>query len=159
MENTTFPFDFPYPESESLKALLHSFSSESRPCALPRWYFLPPHFSPHYSEGSICNLGCLHDYIRLYLICNGSESRRFDRSESSCIDSCNTEHAGDWDGERDLSASKVARQTIDPNTGLCIDKKSWSMWNRWYDFTRRYEKAEEEYALRKDENTEPQSSY
>ncbi|KAF9035959.1 hypothetical protein BJ165DRAFT_643235 [Panaeolus papilionaceus] len=126
MENTTFPFDFSHSESWSLKALLHSFSSEFSPCTLPRWYLLPPHFSPHYSEASRRNLGRLHDYIR---------------SESSWIYSCDTEHDGDWDGEQDLTASKVAKQTIDPSTGICIDWNSWSMSYRWIDFERCYEEV------------------
>ncbi|KAF9035981.1 hypothetical protein BJ165DRAFT_644160 [Panaeolus papilionaceus] len=154
MEDKTFPFDFAYPEFNFHNELRHSLSREYSPCILPRWYFLPPHFHYDWPKGDRDNLGRLHDYIRLYHICNGSESRRVDGSESSWIYNADTEpeHDGDWDGERGLSAFEVLKQTIDPSTGLPIHMKSWSMRMRWFDFVRDYGEAEKKYALRQGEN-------
>ncbi|KAF9058268.1 hypothetical protein BJ165DRAFT_1426875 [Panaeolus papilionaceus] len=87
---------------------------------------------------------------QLYLICNGSESRRVDGSESNCIYNCDTESNSDDDVGVGVAAYEVAEKTIDPNTDLPIDWESWSIFSRWMGFKFYYDMAEEEYALRKD---------
>ncbi|KAF9032771.1 hypothetical protein BJ165DRAFT_767713 [Panaeolus papilionaceus] len=73
MEGETFPFDFPYPESGSLKVLLRSFSREYSPCTLPRWFSIPPFFFPaFYPQTFRTHLGLLHNYIRFTTVTQGT---------------------------------------------------------------------------------------
>ncbi|KAF9043150.1 hypothetical protein BJ165DRAFT_226300 [Panaeolus papilionaceus] len=147
MEDTTFPFDFPHPESESQKELLRSFSS---PCVLPRWFFLPPDFLHQTGVGMIrLNLGCLHDYIRLSIICNGADPRLDHGFGMSWMYNPDKRHRDDGYEPYDqlgVGACELAEITTDPKTGLPIDFKNWSLEERWYKFLSDYEMAEKEHA-------------
>ncbi|KAF9043072.1 hypothetical protein BJ165DRAFT_1482607 [Panaeolus papilionaceus] len=167
MEETTFLFDFPNPETDSQKELLRSFSSS---CALPRWFSAPPDFlrSP-FNKGRIMrrNLGRLHDYIyvrvyslltktnfivdeltahtQLYNIHSGTEPRTFDGFGRSWI------YRPD---KRDYLATVLSDKlgvgacelavitTADPRTGHPLNWQDWSIWRRWEVFNRDYTKAE-----------------
>ncbi|KAF9058243.1 hypothetical protein BJ165DRAFT_1426649, partial [Panaeolus papilionaceus] len=154
MEDTPFAFDFPYPESESQKELWRSFSSESSPCTLPRWFTTSPDFVDAYLYGGRVarhTLGFLHDYIRLYLICNDAESCPVDGFGSSCIYNGDTEpNNNHWSVNRlGVTSQDVAGKAIDPSTGRHIDLRSWSICLRWQDFQGNYTNAEREYIVRK----------
>ncbi|KAF9058248.1 hypothetical protein BJ165DRAFT_1426676, partial [Panaeolus papilionaceus] len=79
---------------------------------------------------------------QLYHICNGSESRRVDASESRRIYDSDTESNGDGDVGLGVAPHEMVHEITDPNTGCSIDWASWSMWRRWNDFSRRYKKSE-----------------
>ncbi|KAF9043166.1 hypothetical protein BJ165DRAFT_1483124 [Panaeolus papilionaceus] len=162
MEDATFPFDFPHSESDFQKELLRSFSSPG-PCALPRWFVTPRDFldvnmyNPHLKR---LNLGHLYDYIRLSTIWNGADPRLVHGFGRSWIYNLDMEHDGiPYDLKSydllGVGACELAEITTDPRTGLPLDWKRWSMWERWGNFKIDYEKAEEEHIKMKRQNSQP----